>query len=107
MTINNNPCSSRHLSNIVCGLAQCFKDLFVVLQVDVGEHVSSHGVSFAQVSLQAFFVDLLLKLGDDWPRLDQADAGNRGDVFSSQTGAEISVKAAALAFSTGSQFKML
>lgn len=69
--------SATHLSNVVCALPQGFEDLFVVFQVDVGEHVSGHCVSFAQVGLQAFFVDLLLKLGDDWPRLNQADTDNR------------------------------
>lgn len=69
--------NTRHLGNIVCRLPQGFEDLFVVFQVDISEHVSSHCVSFAQVGLQAFFVDLPLKLGDDWPGLNQADTDNR------------------------------
>lgn len=58
--------------------------MFVVFQVDIGEHVGSHCVSVAEVGLQAFLVDLLLELSDDRPRLNQADADNRGEVFSSQ-----------------------
>lgn len=67
----------RHLSNIVCSLTQGLENLFVVFQVDVGEHVSSHFVSFAEVCLQAFFKDLTLKLRYDRPRLDQADTENK------------------------------
>lgn len=67
----------RHLSNVVCGLPQGFKDLFVVFQVDISEHVSGHFISFAQVSLQAFFVDLPLKLCYDRPRLNQADTEHK------------------------------
>lgn len=67
----------RHLSNVVCGLPQGFKDLFVVFQVDISEHVSGHFISFAQVSLQAFFIDLPLKLCYDRPRLNQADTENK------------------------------
>lgn len=68
---------TRHLSNVICGLPQGFKDLFVVFQVDISEHVSGHFISFAQVSLQAFFIDLPLKLCYDRPRLNQADTENK------------------------------
>lgn len=72
-------CSSetQHLSNVVCSLPQGFKDLFVVFQVDISEHVSGHFISFAQVSLQAFFVDLPLKLCYDRSRLNQTDTENK------------------------------
>lgn len=66
-----------HLCDVVCALPQGFKNLFVVFQVDVSEHVGGHLVSFAEVGLQGFFVDLPLKLRYDWSRLNQADANSK------------------------------
>lgn len=66
-----------YLGYILCSLPQGFKDLFVVLQVDVYEHVSSHFVSFAEVSLQALLIDLTLKLCYHWTWLYQADTEER------------------------------
>lgn len=69
-----------YLCYILSCLPQGFEDLLVVLQVDVCEHVSSHFVSFAQISLQALIVDFTLKLCYDWPRLNQADTEERREV---------------------------
>lgn len=66
-----------YLCYVLSRLAKSFKDLLVVLQVDVGEHVCRHLVSFTQVRLQALIVDFALKLCYDRPGLNQADAGER------------------------------
>ncbi len=66
-----------YLRYILSSLPEGFKDLFVVLQVDVGEHVSSHWVSFAEISLQALIIDFTLKLCYHWTWLYQADAEGR------------------------------
>lgn len=66
-----------YLCYILSTLPEGFKDLFVVLQVDVREHVSSHFVSFTEISLQALIVDFTLKLCYHWPGLNQADTEER------------------------------
>lgn len=71
---------SAYLCYVLSGLPQGFEDLFVVLQVDICEHLSSHFVGFAQISLQALIVDFTLKLCYDWPRLNQADTEERSEV---------------------------
>lgn len=62
-----------NLCYVLRALSECFEDLLVVLQVDVGEHVRSHFVSFAEVSLQALVIDFTLKLCYHWPGLYEAD----------------------------------
>lgn len=66
-----------NLCYVLRGLSECFEDLLVVLQVDVGEHVRSHFVSFAEISLQALVIDFTLKLCYHRPGLYQADTEGR------------------------------
>lgn len=66
-----------YLCYVLGRLAESFKDLLVVLQIDVCEHVCGHFVSFSQVSLQALFIDFALKLCYDRSRLNQADTEER------------------------------
>lgn len=69
-----------YLCYILSGLPEGFKDLFVVLQVDVCEHVSSHFVSFTEISLQTLIIDFTLKLCYHRARLNQADTEEREEV---------------------------
>lgn len=66
-----------YLRYVLSALPEGFKDFFVVLQVDVREHVSRHFVSFAEISLHALLVDFTLKLCYHRTRLYQADSDER------------------------------
>lgn len=76
-TIEHKACFDAYLCYVLGRLAKGLKDLLVVLQIDVCEHVCGDFVSFSQVRLQALIIDLALKLCYDRPRLNQADAGER------------------------------
>lgn len=71
---------TQYLCYFFSRLPKGFKDLLVVLQIDVCEHVGRHFVSLAQVSLQALIVDFTLKLGYDRTWLNQTDTVANKDI---------------------------